>query len=257
MLVDSHCHLDCLDLEPYNGSLDGLIKATFDSGVERMLTIAVDTASSKIAPEIAQQHQHIYASIGIHPHDGATELLTVNQLLELAKQDKVVAIGETGLDYYYNSEGLDLQQESFRRHVEAAKQCQKPLIIHTRAAQDDTMQILRDHHAEECGGVMHCFTESWEMAKQALDLGFYISISGIVTFKKAQEVQEMAKKVPLDRLLIETDSPYLAPVPMRGKKNQPMYVKYVAEFLAQLRGESYQDLVRETGKNFCQLFSIT
>ena len=254
MLIDSHCHLDLLDLDAYDGNMDNLVRATFDSGVQKLLTIAVDTKTSTLAPQIAQQYDNVYASIGIHPHDGANELLTVEELVELSKQDKVVAIGETGLDYYYNSEGLDLQQESFKRHIQAAIEVQKPLVIHTRAAQQDTMDILRQEHAQKCGGVMHCFTESWEMAKEALDLGFYVSISGIVTFKKATEVQEMAKKIPLDRLLIETDSPYLAPVPMRGKQNQPMYVKYVAEFLAQLRGESYQQLVEATGRNFCQLF---
>ena len=254
MLIDSHCHLDCLDLDAYDGSMDKLVQATFDAGVQKLLTIAVDTKTSILAPQIAQQYDNVYASIGIHPHDGANELLTVAELVELSKQDKVVAIGETGLDYYYNSDGLDLQQESFKRHIQAAIEVQKPLVIHTRAAQQDTMDIMRHEHAEKCGGVMHCFTESWEMAKEALDFGFYVSISGIVTFKKATEVQEMAKKIPLDRLLIETDSPYLAPVPMRGKQNQPMYVKYVAEFLAQLRGESYQQLVEATGNNFCQLF---
>lgn len=254
MLVDSHCHLNMLNLDDYQGDLDQLVAETLTSGVERMLSVATDLKSSTEVPAIAAKYPEVYASVGIHPHDATMEVVSTEKLTELSRQPKVVAIGETGLDYYYNEEGLDLQQESFRRHITIAIAEQKPLIIHTRKAREDTIRIMQEMQAEECGGVMHCFTESWDMAKQALDMGFYISISGIVTFKKAEELRETAKQIPLDRLLIETDSPYLAPVPMRGKQNQPKYVKYVAEFLAELRGISYQELTSITGQNFMNLF---
>lgn len=257
MLIDSHCHLDMLDLAPYDHDLDKLIADNLAAGVQKMITIGIDEKSSLTARDIAARYPQVFCSVGIHPSDVPTPLFTKEQIIHLSEHPKVVAIGETGLDYYYNSEGLDAQQQSFREHIQAAIAVQKPLIIHTRAAKADTLAIMREQQAERCGGVMHCFTEDWDMAKQALDMGFYISISGIVTFNKADNVREVAKQVPLDRLLIETDAPYLAPVPKRGKKNEPKYVHYVAEFMAELRGMALEDLIAATGDNASVLFGIS
>lgn len=256
MLIDSHCHLNMLDLSPYDGSLPRLVEETTASGVAIMLCIGTDQNDSPLVKDIASQFNNVYASVGIHPSEVANNPLAIEAIIALADHPKVVAIGETGLDYYYNQEGLAAQRESFRRHIRVAAQIHKPLIIHTRSAHHDTIEIMRTENAESVGGVMHCFTESWEMAKEALDLGFYISISGIVTFKNAENVRDVATKIPADRLLIETDAPYLAPVPMRGKKNEPKYVKYVAEFMAQLRNVSYEELIGTTAENFQRLFAI-
>ena len=194
------------------------------------------------------------ASVGVHPGYEAVNQPSIADLLERATHPRVVAIGETGLDYYYQQEPLDWQRERFRIHIQAANQAQLPLIIHTRDAPDDTLRIMQEENAQQCGGVMHCFTESWAMAEAALDLGFYISISGIVTFKNAQQVQEVATKVPLDRLLIETDSPYLAPVPYRGKTNDPSLVVHVAEKIAELRGITVAEVAQSSKENFYRLF---
>ncbi len=256
MIVDSHCHLNMLKLDKYEGDLACLVEATHAAGIDYMLNVCVDLESAQTIIDTAQQFEHVYASVGLHPSDVNASVPNKSQLLALANQPKVVAIGETGLDYHYNSEHLDCMRDSFRLHIELAKEMQKPLIIHTRDAREDTIQIMRECAANECGGVMHCFTESLEMAEAALELGFYISFSGIVTFKNALELQEVAKAVPLDRILIETDSPYLTPVPFRGKPNEPQYVKYVAEKIAELKQEDYARVAEVTTQNFLSLFSI-
>lgn len=204
---------------------------------------------------LARNHASVSASIGVHPTTTGGHEPSIEELLEAAKDPLVVGIGETGLDYFRTESKLQWQHERFHRHIDVAKNCKKPLIIHTRAAAEDTMNTLRDHDASEAGGVMHCFAEDWNVARQALDIGFYVSFSGIVTFKSAKAVQEAAKKVPLDRLLVETDAPYLAPVPKRGKTNEPAYVRHTAEFVANLRGISLEALAEATTENFYRLFA--
>ncbi len=227
--------------------------------VSHMLAIAIDRASCDYTVETAANHANIYASVGIHPNVDPIpeETLTVEQLTTLANQDKVIAIGETGLDYFRSEGDLSWQRERFNIHIEAAKQTQKPLIIHTREARDDTMDMLEQEGAEQAGGIIHCFTEDWDTAKRALDIGFYISLSGIVSFKNALQLQDVAKKLPADRILIETDSPYLAPVPHRGKANQPAFVKHVAEAVAALRNETVDTIAQQTTANFHRLFPTT
>ena len=254
MLIDSHCHLDMVDLSPYDGDLSALIQTARDAGVSTMPTIGVDISHAQRVIAIAEQFPEIYATVGLHPGENEKIEPSENDLISLATHPKVVGIGETGLDYYYPGIDKNIQRERFRRHIRVAKQLKKPLIIHTRSAQEDTIKIMQEENASEAGGVMHCFTESWDMAEQALDMGFYISISGIVTFKKAEQVADVAKRVPLNKLLIETDSPYLAPVPFRGKKNEPQYVRYVAEHIAMIREMDYAELVSTTNKNFKALF---
>lgn len=252
MYIDSHCHLNLLDEAP--GGIDAIVKEAFDAGVEHILCIAIDKKSSLQTIELSEKYANITASVGIHPNVEASEQFSIEALIAQADHPKVVAIGETGLDYFRSEGDLTWQRDRFRTHIEAAKQTRKPLIIHTREARDDTMSLLENENAREAGGIIHCFTENWQTAKRALDIGFYISLSGIVTFKNARELQEVAKKLPLDRILIETDSPYLAPVPHRGKPNKPVFVKHVAEFLADLRGESTEQIAAQTTENFYQLF---
>ena len=256
MLVDSHCHLDRLDLAPYDGDLGKAITAARDVGVKHMLCVAISLAKLPDVLSIAEQYEGVNASVGVHPLQDGDADVTVEQLVELAQHPKVVAIGETGLDYFYDKDRAAEQQVQFVKHMQAAKVCRKPVIIHTRDAQQDTLDIIRAEGDLELAGVLHCFTESWDMAKQAMDMNYYISLSGIVTFSSATELREVAKKIPLERLLIETDSPYLAPVPFRGKKNEPKYVAQVAEFLAELRGISVQELAAITRENYFRLFSI-
>ncbi len=258
MIVDSHCHLNMLDLAPYDGDLAAAVNAAKEKGVEYLLTISVDLPKIPEVIAIAERFANVYASVGVHPDEHQAEAIDLSSVQDLAVHDKVVAIGETGLDYYRQEAGADMtwQHDRFRQHIDIAKTLQKPLIIHSRAAREDTIRILREEHAEDIGGVMHCFTEDWDMAKKALDLGFYISMSGIMTFKNAKEVQEVAMKTPLDRLLIETDSPFLTPVPYRGKcPNEPKYVYYVAEFLAKLRELSLAEIAARTTDNFFNLFT--
>lgn len=252
MLVDSHCHLYMLDLTAHQGSLDNLMATTRQQGIQHLLCVAVDLASVAQVIAIAERYPDVSASVGIHPNEQDDP--TVEELLALAKHDKVVAIGETGLDYYRGEENKVLQQARFRRHIQVAKIVKKPLIIHTRQARADTIRILQEEGAAEIGGVMHCFTEDWAMAQQALALNFYISFSGIVTFRNAVELQEIAKQVPLERMLIETDAPFLAPIPMRGKTNEPAYVRYVAEYIAKLRDISFATIAAQTTENFFTLF---
>ncbi len=249
--VDSHCHLDMLSDDDHGVSL--ILDRAKAAGVSHCLNISVNMADFPRVLQIAEKFPNVSASLGLHPTD-ADERVDVETLVHLGQNPKIVGIGETGLDYYRVTEGLEMQREQFRVHIRAAKALKKPLIIHTREARADTLAILKEEQAETCSGVMHCFTEDWETAKAALDLGFYISISGIVTFKNAPLVQETASKVPLDRLLIETDAPYLAPVPHRGIRNEPAFVPYTAAFIANLRGISVAELADATTNNFFNLF---
>ncbi|MCW8847312.1 MAG: TatD family hydrolase [Sedimenticola sp.] len=255
MLVDSHCHLDRLDLTPFENQFSQLMEATRASGVGHILCVCIDLESYPAMLNLVDSYPEISISVGVHPNDYDRQEPTPEQLVELAIHSKNVAIGETGLDYFRSDGNLDWQRERFRNHITAAKMAKKPLIIHTRAAKADTISIMQEEGADTAGGVMHCFTEDWDMAKQALDLGFYISFSGIVTFNSAADLREVAKKVPDDRILIETDAPYLAPIPHRGKSNLPSYVGHVADKIAELRGitrDSIEDITRE---NFFNLFT--
>ena len=254
MLVDSHCHLDRIDLTPYDGDLSAAVSSALERGVERMLCISISTENRQAVLDIARAHDNIYASTGIHPLDVKTGTVGAQDLIAWADDPNVIALGETGLDYYYDQETKALQQESFVEHLVAGKQAKTPVVVHTRSAKEDTLALIAEHGCLETAGVLHCFTEDWDMAKRAIDLNYYISISGIVTFKNAAELREVAKRIPTDRLLVETDSPYLAPVPYRGKKNEPKYVREVAEFIAELRGVSFAELAEQTTANFDRLF---
>ncbi|WP_304985369.1 TatD family hydrolase [Coxiella-like endosymbiont] len=256
MLVDSHCHLDMLDLTPYDGKLKSLIEKAKNVGVEHILCVGVDLVNAPRVIEIAEQFNNVSASVGLYPSEKVDREPSMAELVELANHPKVIAIGETGLDYYYNEDGLEEMRDRFRRHIQVAIKLAKPLIIHSRNAQVDTIQIMQEENAKAVSGVMHCFTESWEMAQQAMDLGFYISFSGIVTFKNAKNVAEVAERVPLEKMLIETDAPYLAPVPFRGKKNEPQYVLYVAESIAKLKNTSPNEVARKTTENYYRLFNL-
>jgi len=257
MLVDSHCHLDRLDLSQVDGKLNGLLAAAAEQDVGHFLCVSINLEDYPAMLKIAEQHDRVSASVGLHPNEQDGHDPDVNELVEYAKHPKIVAIGETGLDYFRSEGDLDWQRDRFRRHIAAAKQSGKPLIIHSRDAKEDTLRILEEESAGETGGVMHCFTGDWDMAQRAMDLNFYISFSGIVTFKSARELQEVATRMPAERYLIETDSPYLAPVPHRGKPNQPAFVRHVAEFIAELRGESYEQVAAATTENFRTLFKVS
>lgn len=254
MYIDSHCHLDRVDLKPYDGQFDRLVAETRALGVQHMLCVSIDLENYPEMVRLVEAHDGISISVGVHPNEEDREEPTVEQLAKLADHPLNVAIGETGLDYFRSDSALLWQQERFRTHIRAAREVGKPLIIHTREARDDTIRILREEQAEQVGGVMHCFTETWEMAQAAIDLGFYISFSGILTFRNAEELRDVAVQVPLDRMLIETDSPYLAPVPHRGKPNEPRYVVQVAEKLAELRGLEVAELAQITRDNYFRLF---
>lgn len=256
MLVDSHCHLDRLDLAAHGGSLDAALAAARARGVGHFLCIGVSADNAAAVKSLAERYADVDCSVGVHPLDiepGSAPAL--DWLLGELDHPRVVAIGETGLDYHYQPEAAALQQQAFRLHLEAARISGKPVIVHTREARADTLRLLREAALPQAG-VLHCFTEDWEMAKAALDLGFYISLSGIVTFRNAAALREVARQVPADRLLVETDSPYLAPVPHRGKANLPEYVREVAEFLAELRGIAYESLAEQTTDNFRRLFPL-
>lgn len=255
MIVDSHCHLDRLNFDELGLSLDQVLENARAKSVEHFLCVSVTLDQFPSMLEKVKAYPDVSVSCGVHPLD-QKDVLDKARLVELATHDKVVAIGETGLDYYYSKDTHQVQQDSFAGHIDVANELNKPLIIHTRDAKQDTLDIMRAHNAQNCGGVLHCFTEDWEMAKQALDLGFYISISGIVTFRNAAALREVVEKIPLDRLLIETDSPYLAPVPHRGKTNQPAYVEDVAYFIADLKKLSFKELAKATTGNFYDLFKL-
>ncbi|MDN3682323.1 YchF/TatD family DNA exonuclease [Vibrio tapetis subsp. quintayensis] len=253
MFVDSHCHLDKLNYEELHHGVDDVIAKARAANVKQLLTVGVTLDSFPNMIEMISNYDEVYASCGVHPLDVESPF-ELDKLNEYATHSKVVAIGETGLDYHYQPETAELQRTRFKQHVSLAVELNKPLIIHTRNARQDTLDILKQGGAEKCGGVIHCFTEDLAFAKAAMDLGFYISISGIVTFKAAVELKEVVKALPLERLLIETDSPYLAPVPHRGKENQPAYVVEVAQYIAQLKGESLGRVAEQTTKNFQNLF---
>lgn len=250
-LVDSHCHLN---FEPMGDDLDGVIERAKASNVSHMLCVSVNLEDYPQVLNIAKAHSNIFASVGVHPCYEDVYEPTVEELIELAQDEQVVAIGETGLDYFRVEGDMSWQQQRFVRHIEAAIAIQKPLIIHTRSAADDTMAMLKQHQADRCGAVMHCFAEDWDTAKKALDLGFYLSFSGIVTFNSAKTLKEVAQKTPLDRILVETDAPYLAPVPMRGKPNQPAFVAHTAQYVADLKEISLDALTEQTSRNFFDLF---
>lgn len=253
MFIDSHCHLNFPGLVE---QLDQLLANMKENQVSHALCVSVDLPSFPAVQAIAEAYDNLYASVGVHPDYELDAEPTQVELVNLAQHPKVIAIGETGLDYYRLTGDLEWQRERFRTHIRASRECSKPLIIHTRSAADDTLRIMAEENAGEAGGVMHCFTESLDVAKAAIDMGFYISFSGILTFKKATSIKEVAQNIPLDRMLIETDSPYLAPTPHRGKTNQPAFVKHVAEEIARLRGISVEEVGAATSQNFNRLFKL-
>jgi len=255
MFIDSHCHIDFPD---FNEGVTPLLEHMRAAEVDAALCVSVNLENFPRVLAVAQDHANVFASVGVHPdHDEGREP-DVDELVALAHHPRVVAIGETGLDYYRMArEDVDWQRARFRTHIRAARQAEKPLIIHTRNAAADTLAIMAEEQAQQAGGVMHCFTESWEVAEAALAMGFYISFSGIVTFKSAKDLKEVARRVPLERMLIETDSPYLAPMPHRGKRNEPAYVRHVAEEIARLRGISLAQVAVATSQNFSQLFKVS
>ena len=253
MLVDSHCHLNFPELA---GRVDEALARMRENGVTHALCISVTLQEFPQVRALAERYPHIYASVGVHPDYAEVPVVTEQELVALADHRKVVAIGETGLDYYRIKGGAEWQRERFRTHIRAARRSRKPLVIHMRDAAEDTLRIMQEERAGEVGGVMHCFTGSWKEAQAAIELGFLISFSGIVTFKNATALREVARQVPLERMLIETDSPYLAPVPYRGKTNEPGLVRYVAEEIARLRQVSLEEVAEATSANFFRLFGV-
>jgi len=254
MFVDSHCHID---FEDYADRIPQLLESMARNQVTHALCVCVNLTDFPRVLALAEGHAQLFASVGVHPDQTQDAGPGMDALLERARHPKIVAIGETGLDYYRQSGDLEWQRERFRTHIRAARECKKPLIIHTRDAGEDTLRLMREEGADEVGGVMHCFTETLEMAQAAMALNFYISFSGILTFKNAHTIKEVAKAVPLGRMLIETDSPYLAPVPHRGKTNEPAWVRHVAEEIARLRGISLEAVAEATTGNFFRLFKPT
>ena len=251
MFVDSHCHINFSGLVEQQTALLARMK---DSAVTHALCVSVNLADFPPVLAMAEKHANVYASVGVHPDYEDTEEPTVARLVELAAHPKIVAIGETGLDYFRLTGDLEWQRERFRIHIRAARQAGKPLIIHTRSAAEDTLRIMAEEGAVQIGGVMHCFTESLEVAQQAMAMGFYISFSGIVTFKNAVALKQVAQTISLERMLIETDAPYLAPVPHRGQTNEPAFVRHVAEEIARLRGITMEEVGEVTSRNFFRLF---
>jgi TatD DNase family protein len=253
MLVDSHCHLD---FDEFRDRIPEVLAAMAEAGVTHALCISVTLSEFPRVLALAEAHDNLFATVGVHPDYPDAAVVTVDELVRLAAHPRVLAIGETGLDYYRLTGDLEWQRERFRTHIRAARACRKPLVVHTRSAPEDTLRIMREEGAAEVGGVMHCFTESLEVAQAAVEMNFLISFSGIVTFKSAASLREVAKAIPLDRILVETDSPYLAPVPHRGKPNQPAYVRFVAEEVARLRGIEIDRLAGATTANFARLFGV-
>ena len=256
MLIDSHCHLDMLDCDRLGMDVGQILEAAKEQGVEKVITIGVDLVNASRVIDLARQYPQVSASFGLHPSESAKVEPSEEDYMSSAADPHVVAIGEMGLDYYYDFTDVAFQQERFRRQIRVAREVKKPIIIHTRNAKVDTLNIMREEKALDVGGVMHCFTEDLDMAKQAMDLGFYISFSGIVTFKKAENVREVASQIPLDRMLVETDAPYLTPVPKRGKPNQPAHVKYVADFLADFKKIPKDLFYEKTYLNTQSLFKL-
>jgi len=251
LLVDSHCHLNFPELAR---DLDGVLARMSAAGVTHALCVCVNMCGLQSVLDIAERYANIYASVGVHPDEPPGNEPDVDQLIALARHPRVVAIGETGLDYYRQTGAIEWQRARFRTHIRAARACCKPLIVHTRAAAEDTLAIMQEEGAAATGGVMHCFTESLAVAQRAMELDFQISISGIVTFKNAVALRGVVDAVPLERLLIETDSPYLAPVPLRGRSNEPAYVRYVADEIARIKGVPLATVAQSTTANFFSLF---
>jgi len=257
LLIDSHCHLDCLDLPALGMDMDAVLAVAREQGVGRMLCVSISLETFPRVLALAQHYPQVLASVGVHPNEQEGRDPSVEELLALADDENIVAIGETGLDYFRSEGDLGWKQDRFRRHIEAARRAGLPLIIHTRDAFEDTLRILEEEAGGRVGGVMHCFTGNWAMAQAFLAQGFYISFSGIVTFKSARDLQEAAARIPEDRLLIETNSPYLTPVPYRGKANQPAYVRHVAEQIAALRSVSLEHIAAVSSANFSRLFGLS
>ena len=258
MLVDSHCHLNFIDLSDFDGNLDKVIALAKENGVTHFLSVCVDLADYPRLCPIAESYSNVTISVGLHPNSIIESEPDASLLVDLAQHKACIAIGETGLDYYRidTEKAQEEQRNRFRTHIHAALTANKPLIIHTRQAAKDTLKIMKEEAANDIGGVMHCFSESWEVAQRALEMNFYISFSGIVSFKNAKELHEVAKKIPKDRILLETDSPYLAPVPYRGKQNHPALVKYVALALAELRQVDFNELAEQTTANYYRCFKL-
>ncbi|MBU0455559.1 MAG: TatD family hydrolase [Gammaproteobacteria bacterium] len=254
MLVDAHCHLNQLTSDQYEGGLEGILFRAKENGVEHILCPAVSLSDFQEIMELIKKYSFLSAAVALHPSDTEESEVTVDELVSLASHERVVGIGETGLDYHYLDLPIEQQCTRFQTHIQSAVEVHKPLIVHMREASDDCFRLLKEGHADRVGGMMHCFTGTWEDAQKAMDLGFYISFSGIVTFRNANDLREVAKRVPLDRLLIETDSPYLTPEPMRRLPNEPSYVRMIAAALASLRGESFDTIANSTTHNFFQLF---
>ncbi len=252
ILVDSHCHID---FDPLSADIPGLLARADANDVGYMLVVAVNLEDYPRIKKLVASDARLFSSVGVHPNQTDCHDPETDELVALADDANVIAIGETGLDYFRSEGDLDWQRARFEVHIEAAKRCGKPLIIHTRSASDDTMRILEQCHAGDAGGVMHCFAEDWSVAKRALDIGFYISFSGIVTFKNAGSLRDVAGKVPIDRMLVETDAPYLAPVPFRGKLNEPSLVRYTAQAIADIRGQTLSEVAQKTTENFFSLFT--
>ena len=256
MLVDSHCHLDCIDLSEFNDDFSQLVRQTQAAGVEHMLCVSINLEKYPHMLDRVRPYGNISVSAGVHPMADRTEDYSIDVLSELAGDDKVVAIGETGLDYYYHRDEKDWQQQQFREHIAVARQHEKPLIVHTRDAAEDTLKILHEENARDCGGVIHCFTEDQDFARKAMDMNMMISFSGIITFRNADRLRQVAASIPDDYLLIETDAPYLAPVPYRGKQNQPAYVAEVAKALAAIRNTSVEHIAEVSRDNFYRRFRM-
>ncbi len=253
-LADSHCHLNLLDFNALGTDLEGVMGNARAHGVGHMLCVSINLETLPEVLAAAWRYSHVHASVGVHPNERQGREPDVDELVTLSGSERVVAIGETGLDYYRSDGDLEWQRERFRRHIAAAKAARKPLIVHSRAAREDTLRILREEGADQVGGVMHCFTEDWAMAEAAMALNFRISFSGIVTFASAATLRDVAARLPLEWLLVETDSPYLAPVPYRGKTNQPAYVHFVAKCIAALRGQPLERIAEHTTENYLDLF---
>lgn len=252
VLVDSHCHLDLLDASW--GGMDVVMQNAQAQEIAYMLCVSVSLETYPAVLALAHQYPNVFASVGVHPNEHEGQEPSVDDLVAHAQDPRVIAIGETGLDYFRSKGDMTWQHERLRRHIAAAKITGKPLIVHTREAKYDTLRILREEGADEVGGVMHCFTEDWDTAQQAMDLNFYISFSGIVTFQSAKELKEVAMRLPMERMLVETDAPYLAPAPHRGRTNQPAYTRHVAEYIAALRDVLLVEIAQVTTKNFFTLF---
>ncbi|VEJ09203.1 YchF/TatD family DNA exonuclease [Actinobacillus delphinicola] len=255
-IVDSHCHLDALDYEKLHENVADVIAKAKAQDVKHMLAVGVTLDRFEKAYDMLSPFKEVSLACGIHPLDIEDEKIDFSRLRRLVQDPKVIALGEMGLDYYYSEESKAEQQSVFAEQIQIANEVNKPIIVHTRQARADTISLLKEMQADKCGGVIHCFTENWEMAKAVLDLGFYISISGIITFKNAEELRDVVRKVPVDRLLVETDSPYLAPIPYRGKQNQPAYTRQVCEYLATLKNHKIDDFAQITTENFERLFKI-